>query len=205
MWYVAAVSALPLCGILVGGKARRMGGRPKGLFAAPDSGEPLVVRLARLANELGLEVVLVGEAPAYAQALAEAPGLPPVGVLKDEPPGIGPPGALQALLGAAQGRDVLALACDLPYVTRELLERLLPPLGPGVDARAARRGPGAPWEPLLARYAPSTLPWLREGLAAGERSLQALLDRLRTEPLVLAPSEHALLDDWDEPADLLPR
>ncbi|MFO0576982.1 MAG: NTP transferase domain-containing protein [Polyangia bacterium] len=198
------MSALPLCGILVGGQARRLGGRPKGLLAAPDSGEPIVARLYRITSALGLQVVLVGEAPDYAAAL---PGLR---WLRDlEPgPGGGPLGGLHALLAAAPG-DVVALACDLPYAPRELIERLLPPLPPGIDARVPRRvsagaaeGREPPWEPLCARYAASVLPVLRGCLGEGVRSLQALLRRLRVEPLQLLPAEHHALDDWDEPGDL---
>jgi molybdopterin-guanine dinucleotide biosynthesis protein A len=181
-----------------------MGGLAKGLLRVPDSGESILERLIRLVSELGLQVVLVGESPVYAAAL------PGVRWLRDLPPGPGggPLGGLHALLAAAPG-DVLALSCDLPYASRALLERLVPELPPGIDARVPRRvspgaGPGGepPWEPLCARYASSALPVLRGCLGEGARSLQALLRRLRIEPLELLPAEHHLLDDWDEPGDL---
>jgi choline dehydrogenase len=39
-------------GVFVGGRSTRMGGHPKGLLAAPDTGEALVVRAVRLAREI---------------------------------------------------------------------------------------------------------------------------------------------------------
>ena len=52
-------------GILIGGKGSRMGGIAKGLLKAP-SGETIVARLSRIAGELALRPVLIGERPEYA-------------------------------------------------------------------------------------------------------------------------------------------
>lgn len=187
----------PLCGLFIGGQARRMGGVAKGLLPAPDTGEPLVVRLRRHAESLGLRCVLVGAAPAYSGL-----GLP---MLADDPPGIGPLGGLRALLGAADSAPVVALACDLPYLETELLRRLLAAPSTGADGQphdviAARRDDR--WEPLCARYAATVLPVLNTTLAAGERSFQALLRRLRVHELPLLATEAAQLADWDAPEDL---
>lgn len=199
-----------------------MGGVAKGLLPAPDTGEPLVVRLRHKAESLGLRCVLVGQAPAYAGL-----GLP---MLADEPPGIGPLGGLRALLAAAAGAPVLALACDLPFVSRELIGRLaaLRPAADCPDAALPSRAPGAAavphpgsealacdeaidvlaarrqgrWEPLCARYHASVLPVLDAALAAGERSFQGLLRRLRVAQLHLAPEQERELTDWDAPGDL---
>lgn len=190
----------PLCGIFVGGASRRMGGAPKGLLPAPDTGEPLVLRLRRIATEAGLRPVLVGRAEAYA-----ALGLP---VLADDPAGVGPLGGLAALLRAAGELGAVALSCDLPHLTAATLGRIreapvLPVPGGRWDVVAARRGPEAPWEPLCARYAPSALPILSAALAAGERSFQGLFRRLAVVPLALAPEALTELADWDEPGDIV--
>ena len=200
-----------------------MGGVAKGLLPAPDSGEPLVARLRHKAESLGLRCVLVGAAPAYAGL-----GLEMIG---DDPPGLGPLGGLRALLRAAAGAPVLALACDLPFVSRALLARLAspgahetddpdrihPPRLP--DANAAeqsgrQRWPAdAPidvlaarrqerWEPLCARYHASVLPVLDAALAEGERSFQGLLRRLRVGELRLSPEQEHELTDWDAPGDI---
>lgn len=176
-----------------------MGGVAKGLLPAPDSGEPLVTRLRRLADSLGLRCVLVGSSPAYAQL-----GLP---MLADDPAGIGPLGGLRALLQAAESAPVLALACDLPFVSQELLGRLagiFAPDGAGiaapVDVVAARRQER--WEPLCARYHASVLPVLSAALSQGERSFQGLLRRLRVQELPLQPAQELELTDWDTPEEV---
>lgn len=197
--------ASPLCGVFIGGQSRRMGGRPKGLLPAPLTGEPLVVRLTRLLRELGLEVRLVGESPAFAEQARTLPELSSLAVVPDRPPGIGPLGGLHALLTEAAPRDVVVLACDLPYLSPALLSRLLPPLPPGIDARVPRRevdGDRAGWEPLCARYGAQALPVLRQALAEGVRSFHGLLSRLRVEALELDAAGQRCLADWDSPEDV---
>jgi molybdopterin-guanine dinucleotide biosynthesis protein A len=175
-----------MAGILVGGASRRMG-RAKGLLPAP-GGEPLVLRAARLTSELGLETVLVGERSEYASV--------PLPRLPDDPAGVGPLGGLSALLAFARERRALALACDMPFVTRADLEALL--AAPAAAVVAPRRG--TRWEPLCAVYEPArVLPVVRRRLEAGQRSLQGLLDALDARVVEL---EDAHLDDWDTPRDV---
>lgn len=170
-----------------------MGGVAKGLLPAPDTGEPLVARLRRHAESLGLRCLLIGEAAAYGGL-----GLP---MLADDPPGIGPLGGLRALLTAADGAPVVALACDLPYVSPQLLGRLVSATAAvPFDVIAARRQDC--WEPLCALYAATVLPVLDVALAAGERSFQALLRRLCVHELGLDAAEARQLTDWDTPDDV---
>ena len=187
-----------LVGIFVGGRGSRMGGVAKGLLKTPDSEATLVERLrAELATALpDAELVLVGLADAYA-----AVGLRAV---SDEPPGVGPLGGLVGLLAEAERRRaelVLALACDLPRIGAALLQRLASER-PGQSALVALQGRIR--NPLVARYAVAqALPAAREALRAGQRSLQAVLDRLGegVATLSLTPAEAATLDDWDTPED----
>ena len=182
-------------GLFVGGRATRMGGAPKGLLPAPDTGESLVFRAVRLAREAGLAVCLVGDASAYVSALREVP------VVDDDPAGLGPLGGLRALLRAREGR-VIALACDMPFVTLDDLATLRD-APDDADVVAPRRASDAPWEPLLARYdCARALPAVDAALAAGERSLQSVLRRLRVTTLALPA---LALTDWDAPSDLPPR
>jgi molybdopterin-guanine dinucleotide biosynthesis protein A len=187
------VEPMVALGIFVGGRASRMGGAPKGLLPAPETGEPLVVRLARLGQELGLEPVLVGQADPYVAVL---PGLR---VVADEPAGIGPLGGLGALLAAAGPGRALAVACDMPFVSRDLLARLH--AEPCADALAPRSG--SRWEPLCAAYdAPRVSPLLATAVAGGVRSFQALFARLEVRELALSAAERAELIDWDTPEDV---
>lgn len=170
-----------------------MGGSPKGLLAAPDTGEPLVARALRLGHALALEVVLVGDATPYRALIGSAPEL------ADERPGNGPLGGLCALLAWAAERPVIALACDLPYVTLDDL-RALRDHPSDAAVVAARRAAESPWEPLVARYdAARVLPVARARLARGERSLQGLLAAVG---VVDAGIRAGACDDWDTPEDV---
>jgi molybdopterin-guanine dinucleotide biosynthesis protein A len=180
-----------VAGVFVGGRGVRMGGLPKGLLRGP-GGSTLVERWHAMLAELGVPVVLVGEADAYARL-----GLP---VLKDEPPGIGPLGGLVALLRHAGSVPALAFACDMPFVSRALVERLLaaPPDAPIVAPRRDAR-----WEPLCARYDPvRVLPLALARATSSHHSLQSLLDEARAAALPLLPHEDAELRDWDSPTDV---
>ncbi len=187
----SVATELPLLGVLAGGRGRRMGGRDKARLQAPGGMETLVGRLLRLGREQGLPCVGVG-----------GDALPGVAWIADEPAGVGPIGGLCALLAHAGSRPALALACDLPFVTSELIGRLA-----REACAAAVLAPRDPvtgkWEPLFARYdAPRVLPPLRAAIAAGTRSFQTFLRELEVAELVLSVEQRALLRDWDEPGDV---
>ncbi len=190
------MKSAPLVGIFVGGKGSRLGGLAKGSLRAPGGVETLLERSVRLCREYfsASSVTLVGDGSAYTTVNLPA--------LADDPPGIGPLGGLHALLCEAERRgqpQVIALSCDLPYFTLELLRRL--DQAPPADVVAARQS--AYWQPLFTRYASSeALAAVRQALAAGDRSLQRVLARLTVLELELDEAEQALLRDWDEPADL---
>ncbi|HMJ56817.1 MAG TPA: molybdenum cofactor guanylyltransferase [Polyangiaceae bacterium] len=177
-------------GIFVGGRARRMGGVAKGLLTAP-SGETLVARWQRLFGELGVPCFLVGRHEAYAGT--------DIACIDDDPPLIGPLGGLAALLAhVGQGRAI-AVACDMPFVSLELLRRLVsdPSPAPIVAPRRDQL-----WEPLFARYdAPRVLTAARARALSGEHSLQGLLDSVGAEPLPVNARELEELRDWDWPED----
>ncbi|HVU05144.1 MAG TPA: molybdenum cofactor guanylyltransferase [Polyangiaceae bacterium] len=186
-----------LVGIFVGGSGTRMGGIAKGLLTAPDGGEPLVARLTRISGEAlpGSGVVLVGDPAAYA--------LLGLSALVDDPPASGPLGGLRALLaeGARTERDVITLACDLPFVTAELVARLAA-YAPE-SAAVAPRNAGGRWEPLFARYSRRCVKTAESQFASGRRSLRSVLEALGGEavPLPVTEAEWRLLRDWDTPED----
>ncbi|MET0286694.1 MAG: NTP transferase domain-containing protein [Polyangiales bacterium] len=178
-----------LAGLFVGGRATRMGGIHKGLLQI--EGEAVVVRLARIAREVGLEPVWVGlRDDAYRTAL---PGLRE---LADAPAGIGPLGGLAGLL--AHG-SAIALACDMPFVSSQLLLRLR---DEQPDALALAPRFDGIWEPLCARYDARAGVALERAIAAGTRSLQPFLSALPAHELVLSSRDE--LRDWDTPDDVSP-
>jgi molybdopterin-guanine dinucleotide biosynthesis protein A len=187
-----------LVGLLVGGRASRFGGVAKGLLPAPDTGEALAARLARLCREAlpDCDVVLVGNAGRYAELRLTA--------LADQPAGVGPLGGLAALFAEAERRHraALAVAADLPHVTRELVARLSA-WAPGASAVAPR--PDGRWQPLFARYEPARcLPLALAALADGRLAARSVLESLGGDaaPLPLGDEEAPLLDDWDSPEDM---
>jgi molybdopterin-guanine dinucleotide biosynthesis protein A len=185
-----------IAGLFVGGASRRMGGAPKGLLRAPpEPGEPprtIAARTVALARACCDEVVLVGRAEAYGQLGLEA--------IEDAALGAGPLAGLVALLERARGTSALALACDMPYLSAEMLARLAS-FAPEAAAVAPRDA--GVWSPLFARYDPGkVLGVARAKLAAGEGRLWAVLDAVDARELPLATGERARLRDWDEPSDI---
>lgn len=185
-----------LVGVFLGGRARRMAGEPKGLLPVPSGDETIVARLLRLCADQGLPCAAVGPIRAYEEAVQ---GLTQ---LTDRPPGIGPLGGLGALIAHAGAAPSIALACDMPHVTAELLARLAAHPS-AADVVAPRDPKSGRWQPLFARYAsPRVAGPLQDALQAGERSFQALFARLSVEELQLNDAERAALVDWDAPEDI---
>jgi len=196
---VIAKAAPPLVAIFVGGASKRMGGHPKGLLRAPGGGT-IVERWRALATTVGLSSVLVGDAGAYAHLGVE--------IIPDEIPQAGPLGGLVGVLRSRPEAEVVAVACDMPYVTADLLRRLAFSQSDAAVLAPWRRKDER-YEPLFARYDRARVLPLAErqltgtGSAGNDRSLQKLLRDAGARPFTLSDEEWPLLADWDEPADTL--
>jgi molybdenum cofactor guanylyltransferase len=188
----------PLVGLFVGGRGSRLGGVAKGNLQTAD-GERLIARLIDVCREAlkQPDLVLVGAADWYADL-----GLPTLG---DAPVGVGPIGGLRALLLAAEARgvpSVLALACDLPFVSVALVRRLATEQ---LDAAFLSPRDGEFWQPLMARYhTAAALAAVDASLAQGERALKSVAARLgpQARALVIDELERLELRDCDSPSDL---
>lgn len=179
-----------LAGIFVGGSARRMGGKPKGLLET-EAGETIVDRWIRIFAECNIPVVLVGDAAPYESRQIER--------VRDADMAVGPLAGLMALLERAGDGAAIAVACDMPYVSRTLVERLV--TAPPTRVVAARRE--GRWEPFFARYdAARVLPVARKHAAAGAHAMQGLLEACGAQELSLDRDELRQLDDWDTPSDI---
>jgi molybdopterin-guanine dinucleotide biosynthesis protein A len=182
-------------GILVGGQSQRMGGRPKGLLPAPGSATTIIERTIDECRKLSVptDIVLLGRHEAYAQL--------PLVQLDDSLAGLGPIGGLSTLLDHANpAHPVLLLACDMPFLSSVLLERLL---RGAPQASALAPHSGGHWLPTFSRYEPRAAKQAVQALLDhGETALRAVLDALGAERLPLTAEEATLLTDWDCPADM---
>ncbi|MBI3180877.1 MAG: molybdenum cofactor guanylyltransferase [Myxococcales bacterium] len=146
--------------IIAGGKARRLDGAPKGLLAV--EGRTAIERLLEL-SPLFEDVILVADDPSPYGRLG-------LRAVADRVKGKGAPAGVQAALAAARTSWVVAVACDMPFVARAAVERLLEERSAEVDAVCFRVG--GRLEPLLAVYRASLAPaweeWLSSGPSFGE-------------------------------------
>jgi molybdenum cofactor guanylyltransferase len=159
-----------LVAVLAGGLATRMGA-PKA--SARLHGRALISYPLRAAREAGLETVVV------AKRKSELPRVRAPVVREPDSPRHPLCGIVSALRHAA-GAPVVAVGCDMPFVSAALL-RWLADAGSAADsagprAATATRVKGR-LQPLPALYRPQDLPAL-EGALAAERSLRAALDAL---------------------------
>lgn len=153
--------------LLAGGMSRRMG-RDKARL--PVEGEPMAARVYRLLSEAFPEVVVVTNRP------EEFP-VPGARMVGDRHPGRGPLEGLASGLEAIQGASALLVACDMPFLTRDLLSFLASQEADAeVIVPVSPRGP----EPLLAVYSRRVLPVARELLERGERRMEGLMKAVPT-------------------------
>jgi molybdopterin-guanine dinucleotide biosynthesis protein A len=158
--------------ILAGGASRRMG-QDKSALQLGDGLllEHVVAPLSRLCPEV---VVAAGSRPH--QRLS---GVSPVWVA-DPPGATGPLAGLAAGLAAASHPTAIVVACDMPFLSENLLEHLLDLVQ---DCDAAVPLVGGLAQPIHAAYARGCLPAVESLLRLGARSMRDLLPRLRVKYL----------------------
>ena len=98
--------------ILAGGAARRFGGGDKP--GALVGGVPLIARVAAAVADAG-KVIVVGPRRHDLEAV----------FVREDPPGAGPVPALRAGLALVEAPRLVLLAADLPFLTAEVVARLL--------------------------------------------------------------------------------
>ncbi len=162
--------------VLTGGRSRRMG-QDKAWVEV--GGRPCVERVwaacAEACDTVEFQGALAGLAAAF-------PGTP---VWPDPAPGSGPLAGLRAALERRPGQGVLLVACDMPFVSATLLRGVAAAL-PGADWAAPAHAERL--HPLSGAYAPAVLPVVQALLAAGRRSMHALLEEQSLTGRQVSPS-----------------
>ena len=153
--------------ILVGGLSRRMG-RDKALLDF--GGQSLLERISGELSAFSSEVSLVGARQIYSSFKNVADIHHQWGAL----------GGIHAALAATKKDWAAVVACDLPFVTRELLERLGTFVNQMTDAVVPIQPDGRP-QPVCALYRTSRcLPEIEKLIAAGEHTPRVLLASVQT-------------------------
>jgi molybdenum cofactor guanylyltransferase len=177
--------------ILVGGASRRMG-QDKALLSLRPGDPPLIGLVINGVKPLTDDLFLVGpNRPGYDQF--EIPIVP------DPEPRVGPLGGIAAALGRARHEACLIVACDMPFLSRALLEYMAGLPRDSYDALIPRTpadptDPASPlvFQPLHAIYQRSCLEPILRHLASGRRRVSTFFPdvRLRT----LSAEEAYVLD-----------
>jgi molybdenum cofactor guanylyltransferase len=180
----------PIGAILAGGRGLRIGGE-KAIVEL--HGRPLICYPVEAVQEVLSRVVIL------AKTGTRLPRLSGVAVwIEPETPRNPLVGITQAL-ALAGGRPVLICAGDLPFVTPELIRRLVkadPRRAPAVVACAQDR-----MQPLLGCYQPRALELLAGAARAGTGRVADAVAAL--EPVLLEVDDPDELFDVDSPDDLL--
>ncbi|MGA8185137.1 MAG: molybdenum cofactor guanylyltransferase [Terriglobia bacterium] len=182
--------------VLVGGASRRMGRAKASLLL---DGESMLDRQIRVLRSVACRIAVVGGQPGYLDEF-DVPCVP------DAVTGRGPLGGIYTALLESRTEFSLVLGCDLPFVNRNLLARLmLRAKADGSDVTVPR-SPDGRLQPLCAVYRRRALYAVRTRLALGENKLSGFFPRVRrtTIPwrdLVDAGVRASVFDNMNTPED----
>lgn len=177
--------------ILAGGDSSRMG-RDKAML--PFDGKPLLQSVIDTVQPLFAHTLVSVREPRAGIALQQ---------VCDAQTGAGPLAGLISALEKVATPWAFVVACDMPFIAPAMVERLSALRG---THQAVVPLIAEYTQPLLAFYARSCLPLLRDRLAGGDRSLTGalkMLDVRYVEADELLPSDPQLLSfvDLDTPQD----
>ena len=167
-----------ICAALFAGGASRRMGTDKALL--PWRGSTLV---RYLAGELGF----FSEKILSAQKASLLPGAD-WRLVPDLRSDCGPLGALESVLSTMRSDAALCVACDLPFFTRELAERMLRALREEADCLVCRDETGRV-HPVCAIYRRQALPVVTGQLQAGDFRMMHLLANLKTDHFSVATAQ----------------
>ena len=169
---------------LAGGQSRRMG-TDKALLPLAAGGEPMLrVVLKRLSAVADDVLVVANNREKY-----EEFGAP---VVPDLRPDIGALGGIQAAIASSAHDHCLVVACDMPFLSLPLLQRMadeprdydvLVPLVPG---ESRQRSDGLVFQTLHAIYGKQCLPFIEQRIIEGRKQVVAFFEDVRVRTLDIA-------------------
>ena len=177
--------------LLTGGTSRRMGADKS---QSKVGGVPMGTRAGRALMQAASPVLAIGPDPGLGLPVVNDAGMGPLAGLAT---------GMRRLAEDGFAGPVLLVACDLPFLTPELLGMLATELA---GAQAAVPVADGRLQPLAACYDASVLPVAESLVAQGRLSMGALLDAIAVSPV--QPEAWAgyagpgALTDVDTPADL---
>lgn len=169
--------------VMAGGRSERYGSA-KALAAV--GGEPIIARVSRALGAAGTDVVvLTGDAEVA--AAAGAPARP------DAVPGLGALGGIHAGLLWAREEDrpgILAVGCDMPFLSVPLLERIIDlSQGAPLDVVAPEGGGPRDIEPLCAWYGVACLEAIERAIGRGDHRMIGFHANVRVARIPIADVE----------------
>lgn len=181
--------------ILIGGRSTRLG-TDKAFVEF--GGETLALRAARVIDEaLDPKHVAFVTSDEYQFNAKLVFGLSGP-VVADIKPGFGAWSGLDTALGYAQSEWILVLACDLPFISVELLRLLVAVAGDDNDAVVPRQ-PDGRLQPLCALYRVNTVRTIVDSVLTGRASvppLNTIFSDLRTR--IVGVDEYGSLPNADK-------
>jgi len=157
--------------ILAGGRARRLGGVDKSALLI-GSESILARQLSALAGLTPHILIVADERSRFSNA-----GVP---VVEDRIADRGALGGLYTAMMEASTQQVVAIACDMPFLTASFLAHLAA-AGADVDAAVPRTARGR--HPLCASYMTHIAPRLRSRIDAGQLRVEAALAEMRVREI----------------------
>ena len=143
--------------ILAGGESQRMG---KDKSKLEYHGQPQEVFLAKICESLGL-TVSISKRNAKVEDIAGFP------VIEDSFLGLGPYGAILSAFKEYRRESILVLACDLPFIDKRTIERLIAERSTSKFMTALKAKGKSFAEPLAAIFEPRMYPRMLHALGVG--------------------------------------
>ena len=169
---------------LAGGQSRRMG-TDKALLPLVTGGQPMLGRVLERHSAVADDVLIVAnDQERYASFGAR--------VVPDLHPHVGALGGIQAAVAWSAHEHCLVVACDMPFLSLPLLQRMaveprnydvLIPLIPG---ESRQRGDGLVYQTLHAIYSKRCLPFIEQRFAEGKRQVVGFFEDVRIRTLDVA-------------------